>query len=353
MKAALLATFLAFALALHAQGAFHPSDHALRGSAQLHPDERVRVGHFVQNRTSKETLSNMTHTGQALNLTGAQAFPSYAACYINPNACTVNTQKVAAELGTRVILFFGCSIDIYAVDYFCKAANAPVVGFTRTPGSTVFAGLENLAYCRIGGLVLAYSFNPGATGPPYFPECDKVLKRPCSSGILQRGQLIQQSVASVVATFGMPPTAIVVDSSLWDVANWWKQAGNPPEPFIAPPTRLTQWCLQDFPTLMHMVQLASPTSTVSFRTAPRVEFIAGYGHSMTNIDNLNACFRSTGGGLLSYHMVDYNSVAETILNQQGGLHSAYFDDAFHPGVILSVVYIDWVLQWAKGLPIGR
>lgn len=350
MKATLLATFSAFAL-LHAQSALLPAEHALRGSVKLQPNEVARVGHFVQNRTSKdEAQLNMTH--QALNLKGAQAFPSYASCYINPNACTVNAQKVAAELGSRVVLFFGCSIDIYAVDYFCKSANAPVVGFTRTPGSTVF-GAGNLAYCKIGGLVLAYSFHPGASGPPYFPECDKVLKRPCSSGILQRGQLIQQSVASVVATFGMAPTAVVVDSSLWDVANWWKQAGNPPEPYIAPPTRLTQWCLYDFPALLHTVQLAAPTSKIAFRTAPRVEFIAGYGHSMNNIDNLNACFRSAGGGLMSYNMIDYNSMVETILNQQGGSHSTYYDDAFHPGVILSVVYIDWVLQWAKTLPIGR
>jgi len=339
-------TLLAFSLGHYIQVASlitrrgpHPNAGVIANSSE------VSVG-FVSNSSHNLTSKHANSTIVTIG-----GYGSYAACHTQPNGCVINTQKVAAELGARVVLFFGCSLDIYAVDYFCKAANAPVSGFTRLPGNTDFAA-GNLAWCRIGGLVLAYSFNPGATGPPYFKECDKVLKGPCAN--VNSNALIQQSVAKVYATFGVAPTAIVVDSSLWDVANWWARDGFPPEPYVAPLTHLARWCQNDFPSLLHWIQMTSPTTKVAFRTAPRVEFMAGYGHSMTNIDAMNSCLRSSSlGNLMGYKMIDYNEIVELILMQQGGPPSNYFEDAFHPGVLPSVIYVDWVLQWAKDLPLGR
>lgn len=331
-----------------------PHASLLRGQIAL----RTIAPHGPENATDVENATNLelaaNKTQSPLPLLVNQNPLAYANCYATPQSCTVNVQKVAAELGPRIVLLFGCSLDIYALDYFCKAANAPVVGFQRNPGNQIF-GMENLAYCKIGEFTLAYSFHPGASGPPYYEACEAVLHKPCSQ--VRSSVLIQQSVASVMATFGKPPSAIVVDSSLWDAANWWMQDGKPPEPYIAPVSHVWRWCSQDLPNLLQAVQAASPTSTVAFRTAPRIEFIAGYGHSTQNIDSMNHCFR--GGSLISqithnpFPYVDYNLLVETFLKVQGGVPSSYFEDAFHPGVLPSVLYIDLVLRWVKGLPLAR
>jgi len=310
--------------------------------------EQLDGKHKDHNNTA---TSHIAANGTAHAKVDLTDFASYVACFSNPITCAVNIPKLVMELGNRVILFFGCSIDIYAVDYFCKAANQQMQGFTRAPGNTVFAE-GNFAYCKIDGLVLAYSFHPGASGPPYFEACDKVLKGSCAN--VRPVNLIQQSVAKVVATFGQPPAAIVVDSSLWDAASWYIQDGKPPEPYIAPPTHLSKWCQSEMPGLVHAVQMASPTSKVAFRSAPRVEFMKGYGHTMENIDRMNQCFvASSVGSLMLYKMIDYSYIVEMFLARQGGPASNFYEDAFHPGLLPSVIYVDWVLQWAKTLPPGR
>jgi len=333
----MLAPLLALTVALQARAALLV---ASRLRSNLGADAQL-MRNVTANHTNQTAVTETNQTSTAFN----PAFATYAACFINPNACQVNSWKVAAELGNRVLLMFGCSLDIYAVDYFCKAANAPVTGFSRAPGNTVYAD-GNFAYCKIGEFVLAYSFHPGASGPPYYPGCDDVLHKPCSQ--VNSAGLIQQSIAKVVATFGRPPTAIVLDSSLWDAAAWWIQDGKPPEPYVAPPVRVNKWCSVDLPNLLTAVQFASSTSVVAFRTAPRVEFMEGYGHSMQNIEAMNACFRGQVQGL--YKLIDYNAIVEMLLARQGGVASTYFEDAFHPGVLPSVLYIDWVLQWVKTLP---
>jgi len=329
-------TVVSFALAV--EGALLRSKHSVRRSPTFQPDEAVHAANLTD---------NSTHQKGASTLLGST---SYITCHVRPNGCAVNTYKIGLELTSQVVLFFGCSIDIYAVDYFCKAANAPTVGFSR--GATTSYGAGNLAYCNVAGLILAFSFHPGVSGPPYFKACDGVLHTACSGPgtTVHSSTLIQQSVASVVATFGKAPSSIVVDSSLWDVAAWYLRDGSPPEPYVAPAPHINYWCQASYPALMHAVQTASPTSKLAFRTAPRVEFIAGFGHSMANIDAMNACLRGSALTSLSkYQVIDYNTLIENLLVQQGGGASAYYDDAFHHGVLPSMVYIDWVLQWVHSL----
>lgn len=384
-----LSSFIAF-LALHIGAEAEVLNLRSRRSFRVQPDPSgykasPAGSHLPRNRTSQEEeeeidvwehdgvhlsknttlmLKNGTFGKQpaednvtkfALNGTSQKAqmnlgdFAAYLSCYSNPMSCTVNVPKVAAELGNRVVLLFGCSIDIYSLDYFCKAANAPISGFARSPGNTYFAP-GNFAWCKIGGLTLAYSFHPGSSGPPYFEACDAVLKTTCMGPT----QLIAASVAQVTATFGVPPTAIVVDSSLWDAASWYITDGKPPEPYIAPANLVAKWCFQDFPALINAVQMAAPYSKIAFRTAPRVEFMKGYGHSMANIDAMNRCFKSSSlGNLMVYKMIDYNYIVEMMLARQGGAVANYFEDAFHPGLLPSVIYIDWVLQWVKSIPVAR
>lgn len=351
LHAASLAIYITVSFALAVEGALLQSKHGLRGSSRPQPDEVVNAASVTRNSThAKDEVvhtANLTHNStHQEGLSSLMGSTSYISCHVNPNGCAVNWQKIGAELTSQVVLFFGCSLDIYAVDYFCKAANAPIVGFSR--GETTSYGTGNLAYCNVGGMILAFSFHPGVSGPPYFKACDDVLHGSCSGPVttVNSATLIQLSVAAVVASFGRPPTSIIVDSSLWDVAAWYLRDGSPPEPYVAPIAHINYWCHTSYPTLMHAVQLASPTSKLAFRTAPRVEFMAGYGHSMANIDAMNACLRASAlTSLVGYQVIDYNNLVERLLLQQGGGAAAYYDDAFHPGVLPSMVYIDWALQW--------
>lgn len=391
-KAASLTALVAFGATHHASGAPVRSESALRGNVGLKPDEPAkhawavpstsqlnsngtqaaypgnepaewdwnRYGKLSQQDVDSWKLKDKSDsesqsldaaamnvsTFVASNANATQQPARYAGCTVIPNqACTVNVQQVSQDLVGRIVLFLGCSLDIYALNYFCKSAGAPVVGFTRNPGNEVY-GKENFAYCNVGGFILAYSFHPGSSGPPYFEACEKVLHGRCST--ISSEQLHRDSIARVVHTFGMPPSAIIVDSSLWDAANWWGQAGKPAEPYLVDPTRLAHWCTVELPHLINTVQLISPTSKVGFRTAPRVEPAFGYGHSMHNIDGMNLCYRTQAfSNLMAYHLIDYNLIVDMFLTAQGvpGHPKEFYEDPFHPGVLPSVLYVDSVLQW--------
>lgn len=373
MKMPWAAPFLSLVLAFTTTSHALPvrPDTVLRGNSRLQPDGiAMNLGSANRSQNMTQADSDVVTTGflspaetakwwlkdndppavlntssfAAVNATSSlQAL--YSWCTVAPQACTVNQQQISKDLLGHIVLILGCSLDIYALNYFCKAANAPVIGYTRNPGNEVYEP-GNFAYCNMGGLILAYSFHPGSSGPPYFEACDKVLHGPCSG--TRTEYLVQQSVTKVFTTFGKAPSAIVVDSSLWDAANWWAQDGKPPEPYLVPAARLTYWCTKEFPSLINAVHAISPTSRLAFRTAPRVEPAFGYGHSMHNIDAMNNCYRiSSLSSLAAYHLVDYNMLVEMFLQSQGipGQPKEFYEDPFHPGVIPSVLYIDWVLQW--------
>lgn len=340
----LLTTCIIVALVLHVQAISLQSKPSLRGNSSLPLEESDNALDFtlVQNLTVQ--LQNSTNEKKEGTLLRSG---SYVSCHIHPSHCAVNVAKVTQELGPQIVLLFGCSLDIYAVDYFCKAAGSKLVGFERSPGVTKYAP-GNFAHCNIGGLILAFSFHPGVSGPPYFEMCEKVLGTSCMQ--VTASALLQQSLARIQIEFGRPPTTIVVDSSLWDVAAWYLQDGKPPEPYTAPAAHINNWCYNSFPALLQFVHMNSPLSKIAFRTAPRIEFMKGYGHSMGNIDAMNYCLRQSSLTTLSqFRMIDFNQLVETMVVQQGVAAKAYYDDAFHPGLIPSVIYVDWVLQWTKAV----
>lgn len=357
MKFAWHVSFATSVFALHAGATTLLFRGALRGNAKPVSDKVVHVapqaGHTLTHPDTVTSQMKATKNG-TFAMTQAKVPPGvYSACKINPNSCQVNANQVSADLGSRVVLLFGCSIDIYALDYFCKSAGAQVVGFTRGPNDGGVFAAGNLAYCSIGGTTLAYSFQPGVSGPPYSGHCNEILKRDCSK--VQSAQLVQDSVNAIVTKFGQPPTAVVVDSSLWDVTSWWRLDGRPPEPYVAPLHRLHRWCQQDFPALLHAVHMAIPNGKVAFRNAPPIDFAPGYGHSMQNINTMNECLATSriNGNMRWYPQFDYHHIVESVLSQYNVSAASVYYDAYHPGVIPSVFYIDSVLQWAKGLPIGR
>jgi len=360
--------FLACGWAFHARGAVLLSESALRGSPKLEPEEQTGLGvtgpgarcagpaqHHTAEQPPQEVLAQVFQKTAGTQASNTTSLPAYVSCHMKE--CQVNVAKVAADLGKRSLLFFGSSLDVFALDYFCKSAGAPVHGIRRAScmgfrANTYEKG--NFAYCDIGGFKLAWSFHPGVSGPPYDPLCKGLLRHDCAHET--SAGLIKQSVAKAAALFGQQPTAIVVDSSLWDVATWWMQADKPKEPWVAPATRVAKWCQEDFPVLVSSVQAVAPASKVAFRTAPRMkEGATFHGNNQQNMEAMNNCLRASHAddryhsGLKKHKMIDYNALVETVLNNQGSNASisldTFYEDAIHPGIQPSEFYIDHVMQW--------
>merc|ERR1719359_54103 len=209
---------------------------------------------------SHDTSSNYSHD------------TSYYTCA--GSSCNVNTTKMKAELQLGLILFLGCSLDIYAIKHFCTSAHANLVGFENN--------FAYLAYCTMAGFTLVYVFQPGATAPPYWKDY---------VGTQTSQQIITQTAKDVVNMFGREPTAIVVDASLWDVSNWWQKHGMPPEPYPVPRADIARWCHTDLSQLLSQVETAFPRTKIAFRTPPPVFTGNSYGQSPDIVNEMVKCIR--------------------------------------------------------------
>jgi hypothetical protein len=237
-----------------------------------------------------------------------------------------------------VILFLGCSLDVFAIKHFCTSAQSQLIGFENN--------FAYLAYCSAGGFTLVYAFQPGASAPPYWRDY---------VGTLNSQQIILQSSQDIPKYFGRPPTAVVVDASLWDVSNWWQKAGMPPEPYPVPQRELSQWCHTDLPQLLSWVSAAYPKSEIAFRTPPPVFPGNGYGQSVANVEEMNRCAKDWGYDAMTqkvfqnYHLIDYHDLVEKFLLHQTGPRLSFYKDVLHPGKELSLEYINTVMTWVRSL----
>jgi len=257
--------------------------------------------------------------------------------------CTVNTTKMKAELQSGLLLFFGCSLDIYAMKHFCTAAQATLVGFENN--------FAYMAYCTMGGFTLVYVFQPGATAAPYWKDY---------VGTLSSQQIITQSTKDVVQRFGQEPTAIVIDSSLWDVSSWWQRVGMPAEPYAVPHADITRWCYTDLPQLLDYVGASYPRSRIAFRTAAPVFIGNNYGQNPPIVNEMTKCVRDrtdfvTKKLFSKYHLIDYNKLVEQFFLHHPGPPTNFYEDVLHPGRQLSMGYMNEVLEWVRGFahPVAR
>jgi len=267
---------------------------------------------------------------------------SYCGCKSsNTTGCdgTVDTIKVEHELQNDLVLIFGCSLDINAIEYFCKAVGSEVQNFvTRNP-------FAYLAHCDVGKFTVAYIFHPGASPAPYFGEY---------AGTATTMDVVRNSVYDVKMQFGREPTAIIVDSSLWDVSNWWQKNGRPQDPYPIPDAQITQWCSRDVPELLRWVQTAYPRSGVAFRTPPTVFANNGYGQTPFIVDKMVACIeqhKDPSNKLYGqFGFIDYHNFVDEVLQQSGvSPMPHYYKDSLHPGLRLSLMYMNRVLNWVRML----
>jgi len=262
-----------------------------------------------------------------------------AYCGCNSSACNVDAVKVTKDLQNDLVLILGCSLDINAIEYFCTAIGSKVQKFqTRNPFSY-------LSHCDVGKFTLAYAFHPGAAPMPYFSEY---------AGTASAQLVVQNTVHDVQVQFGRQPTAVIVDSSLWDVSNWWEKKGRPKDPYPIPHADIATWCSRDVPNLLNWVQSSYPNSAIAYRTAPTVFADNGYGQTPQNIDAMVKCIETHKDPLNKLYgkfgFIDYHHFVDEVLKSAAGSGlKLYYKDSLHPGPSLSLMYMNKVLNWVRGM----
>jgi len=275
-------------------------------------DQPLKSEPKVKHREMGKWVPNITTDFRSSAQEIAQANLSSQYCGCEGSSCFINAKKVKAEFNNQLILIIGCSLDIYAIGYFCNAATGV------TPESLLYSSpMSYLAFCDVGQFTVAYAFHPGASPPPYAQDYN-----PSVMGTTR--DIVAKTKNDVIAKFGRAPTAIILDASLWDTANWWQKSGWPPYPSYANGGTypyLQQWCNTDVPDLLMYVASLYPSTPIAFRTAPTVfSDPNSFGLSAIVIEQMVACVEQHkdawgnvyGGG---FGLIDYHHFVDNLLLQ--------------------------------------
>jgi hypothetical protein len=245
-----------------------------------------------------------------------------------------------APVASKLVWFLGSSIDQHAVADACRDANA----FINGDGTPHF-------YCTFDGFTLIYSFHPGATDPPYYAGT--------GAGVIHTTttQTIYDRLAQIRQTFGKDPDATIVESSVWDAANWWQNRGEIPSSWPVPHERISGWCHNTIPIFLNFVHNAIPHSHIAFRSPPPA-FNSGW-KSWTQqlsqiVDEMHMCLcasTNTETHLLygKYPFIDYYQVVQSTHKVLGGSLRQWYRDDIHPGPELGMAEVSAALKWVKGL----
>jgi hypothetical protein len=319
----------------------HPQDR------KQEADDAVSIEQ-IENVSTPLKLGDWVPRSTILNSTGSvqenvqtDVSSKYFGC--NSSSCFVNSKKVETEFGSELILILGCSLDIYAIGYFCSSATGlPMEHFVNS------APIGYLVYCNVGHFTIAYAFHPGASPPPYSQEYNAFL------GSTQ--DIVSRTKNDVMVKFGRAPTAIVVDASLWDVANWWQKVGKPAYPYILPSAYVQQWCNKDVPELLTFVAAVYPNTPIAFRTPPTVfSNPNSFGLSPLTVEEMVHCVElhrtawDANKIYGTFNLLDYHHFVDNTLGTAGGAASQYYRDSLHPGAQLSLTYMNSVLTWVNAV----
>jgi len=250
----------------------------------------------------------------------------------------------AAANQTKLVWFFGSSIDQYAVKDACAHANAVALG-------DEFRHF----FCQFDGLTLVYSFHPGASPPPYYAGT-------AFGQIYTTAQETMRSrLQEMKLTFGKFPDATIVESSIWDVANWWQNSGERREStkWLTPHKQINTWCHSTIPSFLDSVQKANPHGRIAFRSPPPAfdNSWRGWTHVIDeSTHEMSSCLRKLAddahpllvpGG--KYTLIDYHHVVESAGKALGGDLRGWYRDDIHPGPELGMAEVSAALKWVKGL----
>jgi len=237
----------------------------------------------------------------------------------------------------KLVWFLGCSLDSQAVVHTCWSGGAPA----SQSEDPLFK------FCTFNGFTLVFTFHPGATPPPYY---DYYKFETTTQHI------VQTSLLQIQHMFGKLPDATVIDSSLWDVANWWKKNGAPTN-WPVPTKEISQWSSYTVPTFLDFVQATIPSTHVAFRTAPPVfpscqpgfEYMCRGPEIIEMMYGLMIKATNPTTHLLynKYTLIDYHQVVLSQHKALGGDLRLLYNDNTPPGRDLSLAYIGAVLNWVQ------
>jgi len=232
----------------------------------------------------------------------------------------------------RHVLILGCSVDRYAINYFCRIRNS-----TKTKPKGFRKVQARSCYDANADATFSYVLIPG-TG------YDGSLQPPFFTGFMPDTQTIVSRIAPAV--IGARPDMVVVDSSLWDLANWQLTKGEE-QPFDVA-KRVGKWCAHALPTLLDAVSGAFPNSRVVFRTAP-----ATLANCTTKkeggvcwhpgIDLFHECVMNSlsGGKLFGRHdVIDYYKIMAELWKTHDPVVLYREKDQVHPSTVPALHYFN-------------
>jgi len=256
----------------------------------------------------------------------------------------------------HLVWILGCSIDSQAFVGFCLNKSAVIhgdVGIKETKWIQMEKWTQipdkNTKWCEVDGVTLFFTFHPGATPPPYY---DFYVFDNTTQDIVKSGAKL------ILQTFGKTPDATIVDSSLWDVANWWTKDGKP-QNWVCPHENIRHWSTYTVPRFLKFVQDTVPRSRIAFRSPPPIfnSCVPGF-YYMCKIEGIveemySSLLKSTDNPTHQlygkYHLLDYRKIALSVANVSGYPVRAYYGDTAHPNGLLSIPYMTAAIKWGKGL----
>lgn len=195
--------------------------------------------------------------------------------------------------------------------------------------------------CQVEDITLAYMFHPGAGDPPYYAAF-----RPFNIHNTTHG-IVQLDAPEFVgrALKGKQPVAVVVDSSLWDMTNWWMRARRPKNDGWHQ-SYVDTWCEDTLPALLDVAQKTFPESRVFFRSAPTVP-MPHLGQTPVIIEAMRACILSNMEGNKfrgQFEVIDFHAMFDKLLEDEKKIlptnaTSQLYRDDFHPGAVAARQYI--------------
>lgn len=262
-------------------------------------------------------------------------------------ACCAAALHSAPGSPSRRVLILGCSVDRYAINYFCGARESPMTlrEDINIPGKGDFKARSCDDPTRDTSFM--YMLLPG-TG------YNGSLQAPFFTGFEPSTLPVVNEIAPAFA--GARPDLVVVDSSLWDLANWQIVDGGGDAAHLDVAKHVQEWCARALPTLMGAVAGAFPRSRVVFRTAPATFANCSSKKAFSNgsdghvcwhpgVDLLHECVMdslSEGRLLGRYDVIDYYKIMadlwKTFVPKK-----LYRSDGYHPGSFPAIRYFNEIL----------
>merc|ERR1719293_412420 len=246
----------------------------------------------------------------------------------------LHADMISHDMNTKTLLLIGSSLDRTMLQWACESASQrKPLDISQTDCVT--------DVCEIGAFKMAYALNYGVGEPPYWSTTP--IKDCWSSGLCSHkseDHIKKDLVAFSDEAFKGPPTLVLVESSLWDLANWWLRRGKP-ENSAVPLENITSWCHQGVPEVLGWVRAAFPKSKIAFRTPPTM-YAAEYGRSPEALETMSHCIKEELRG--KYDVLDYHAVVDDML-AEGWSRRALFKDNTHPSKHPALSFLSDVLVY--------